>query len=207
MFQSIQMYKVFYNEKAVILSDSPLPEIKNLKFSTNSQFEEALALLRNTSAAEINIYHHNLDKLWQHFKSYFDYLEAAGGVVENQKNEILFIYRLGKWDLPKGKVEKGETTEVAAVREVMEECGIEGLKLGELICNTYHIYFLKNMKLKAIYWYRMTTDDPEIPVPQNEEGIEIAVWKPVSEIPTLMNQTYENIKIVIDSYFTSNQTV
>lgn len=100
-----------------------------------------------------------------------------------------------------------ETTEVAAVREVMEECGIDGLKLGELICKTYHIYFLKNMKLKAIYWYRMTTDDPEIPVPQNEEGIEIAVWKPVSEIPELMNQTYENIKIVIESYFTSNQTV
>ncbi len=192
------MYKVFYNEKLVLLTDTPLNAVRALKFSTASQFEEALALLRNSSISQINIYHHNLEKLWTEFKNHFFYLEAAGGVVNNQKNEILFIYRLGKWDLPKGKVEKGETTEVAAIREVVEECGINDLKLGRLIDITYHIYFQKKLILKAVYWYEMHSDGTEIPVPQNEEGIEIAVWKNHGEIPGLMNQTYENIKIIFE---------
>src|SRR5690606_14812656 len=99
----------FYNEKAILLSEKPLATAKKiLKFSTESQFEEALAFLRNTSAKEINLYYHNLEKLWSKFAAYFDYLEAAGGLVFNSKKEVLFIYRLDKWDLPKGKVEAGE---------------------------------------------------------------------------------------------------
>lgn len=195
------MYKVFYNEKTVMLSDSPVSGIKNLKFNTESQFNEALALLRNTSATQVNIYYHNLEKLWGNFKSHFDYLEAAGGVVINPKNEVLFIYRLGKWDLPKGKVEKGETIELAAIREVVEECGINDLNLNKLISITHHIYFQRNLKLKAVYWYEMNSQGAETLVPQNEEGIEIAAWKSKEQIRELMNQTYENIKIVLEQFF------
>lgn len=194
-----QMYKVFYNEKLILLTDKPSPKIKSLKYITDSQFEEALAILKITSASEINIYYHNLDKLWQHFKAYFHYLEAAGGVVTNPQNQLLFIYRLMKWDLPKGKVEKGETTEIAAIREVEEECGMRNLELGRLITKTYHIYFQKDMILKATYWYAMKVHKDETPVPQHEEGIDIAKWIDKSDLHEILDNTYGNIKIVLEN--------
>ena len=192
------MYKVFYNEKALILSEKPISTQKSLAFYNEGQFEEALALLRNSSAKEVNIFHYNLEKLWNSFRGYFDYLEAAGGVVKNSENEILFIHRLEKWDLPKGKVEKGETTEIAAVREVEEECGISNLILNNLITITYHIYFQDNLKLKATYWYAMLYAGNEKLIPQTEEGIGVAEWKKESEISSILENTYENIKIVLE---------
>lgn len=192
------MYKVFYNEKALTLTDKPVLTSKSLQFNTDSQFAEALAVLRNSSVNEINIYHHNLEKLWTHFKSYFHYLEAAGGVVKNKQNDILFIHRLDKWDLPKGKVEEGETTEITAVREVEEECGISNLKLQNFITQTFHIYFQEDLKLKATYWYDMLYEDDEELIPQEEEGIGIVEWKNKDELPKIMENTYENIKIVLE---------
>lgn len=192
------MYKVFYNEKALILTEKPLGTVKTLKFNTKNQFDEAIDILKNTSISEINIFHHNLDKLWNEFTSNFHYLEAAGGVVKNQKDEILFIHRLEKWDLPKGKVEEGETTEIAAVREVEEECGINNLQLQHHITTTYHIYFQNDLKLKATYWYAMNYNGNETLIPQTEEGIGIAEWKSKSQFPEILQQTYENIKIVLD---------
>ena len=192
------MYKVFYNEKALTLTDKPVLTSKSLQFNTDSQFAEALAVLRNSSVNEINIYHHNLEKLWTHFKSYFHYLEAAGGVVKNKQHEILFIHRLDKWDLPKGKVEEGETTEITAVREVEEECGISNLKLQNFITQTFHIYFQEDLKLKATYWYDMLYEGDEELIPQEEEGIGIVEWKNKDELPKMMENTYENIKIVLE---------
>lgn len=197
------MYKVFYNEKMLILSHSPLNGMKNLKFITESQFNEALAMLRNSPISELNIYYHNVGKLLNHFISHFDYIEAAGGVVENMNHEILLIYRLGKWDLPKGKVEEGETPQIAAIREVEEECSIGNLFLGDLITVTYHIYFQKTLKLKAVYWYKMRFEGVEIPKPQNEEGIEIASWIRKEDVFKLMDESYKNIQIVLEEYFSS----
>lgn len=192
------MYKVFYNEKALTLTDKPLLTSKSLQFNTDSQFAEALAVLRNTSVTEVNIYYHNLEKLWKRFKDYFHYLEAAGGLVKNKNNEILFIYRLGKWDLPKGKVEEGETTEIAALREVEEECGISNVKLLDFITHTYHIYFQENLKLKGTYWYNMSYEGNQQLIPQEEEGIGIAEWKKRDDVPEILKNTYENIKIVLN---------
>ncbi|MBA5629985.1 NUDIX hydrolase [Moheibacter lacus] len=199
------MYKVFYNEKALILSEKPISNLKNLAFNNEGQFEEALALLRNSSNTEVNIYHHNLNSLWENFKNHLEYLEAAGGLVQNQKKEILFIHRLDKWDLPKGKLEIGETPKIAAVREVEEECGISNLILKDLITITYHIYFQDNLKLKATYWYEMDYDGNEELIPQTEEGIGIAEWKNQSEIPQILQNTYENIKLVLEKIPLINQ--
>src|SRR5690606_36433368 len=141
--------------------------------------------------------YHNLEKLWKEFKKYFHYLEAAGGIVKNKNNEILFIHRLDKWDLPKGKVEAGETTESAALREVEEECGINNLKLLGFLTQTYHIYFQDDIKLKATYWYNMSYDGNQELIPQTEEGIGIAEWKSKEDLPEILKNTYENIKIVL----------
>ena len=194
------MYKVFYNEKALLFTDKPLENKKSLKFSNESIFDEAVDLLKNTSFTEINIFYHNLEKLWNEFKLHFDYIEAAGGVVRNKNNEILFIHRLGIWDLPKGKVEKGETTELAAVREVEEECGIQDLILKDLITTTYHMYYQGSLKLKATYWYAMEYKGDAIPTPQAEEGIRLAEWKKKTETKEFLPNTYENIQIVLSEY-------
>lgn len=193
------MYKVFFYEKPLTLSEKPVPDAKNLKFYNESQFAEAMDMLKNNVASSINIYTHNLDKLWQSFTRHFHYIEAAGGLVKNTEGQILFIYRLGKWDLPKGKVEVGETTELAAVREVEEECGINNLKINKFITHTYHIYFETRLRLKTTYWYEMFYEGNEELIPQTEEGIGIAQWKSKTEIPELLNHTYENIKTVLSS--------
>lgn len=197
--KQFQMYKVFYYEKPLTLSEKPVTEAKNLKFLSESQFNEALALLKNEDATHVNIYHYNLENLWKKFVNHFNYLEAAGGLVKNNKNEILFIYRLDKWDLPKGKVEPGETTELAAVREVEEECGISHLKIIKFITNTYHIYYDSKLRLKSTYWYEMYYDGNEELIPQIEEGIGIAEWKSQTEFPEVLNHTYENVKILLQS--------
>lgn len=192
------MYKVFYNEKSLILSDKPITDLKNLHFDNESQFEEALAQLRNSPLQKVNIYHHHVEKLWEIFKKHFEYLEAAGGIVKNKHSEILFIYRLAKWDLPKGKVEEGETTESAALREIEEECGINNLKLNHFITNTYHIYFQNNLKLKSTYWYDISYADNQPLVPQIEEGIGEVKWMKPTDFPVILENTYENIKIVLE---------
>lgn len=191
------MYKVFYNEKAIILTDKPIEEYKSLKYVTNNQFDEALDMLKNSNNEVINIYHHNLSKLWNNFQNHFKYLEAAGGVVKNQKGKILFIHRLGRWDLPKGKVENGETTEIAAVREVEEECGITNLKITNQLSTTFHIYYQNEFMLKATYWYEMDYMGNEELIPQEEEGIKMAQWKDREEISKIFPKTYENIQLIL----------
>lgn len=191
------MYKVFYNEKAIILTDKPIEEYKSLKYVTNNQFDEALDMLKNSNNEVINIYHHNLSKLWNNFQNHFKYLEAAGGVVKNQKGKILFIYRLGRWDLPKGKVENGETTEIAAIREVEEECGITNLKITNQLSTTFHIYYQNEFMLKATYWYEMDYMGNEELIPQEEEGIKMAQWKDREEISKIFPKTYENIQLIL----------
>lgn len=198
------MYKVFYNEKSLILSDVPTENTKSLKFTDERQFDEALELLGQTTVSAVNLYAPDSEQLLKRLAAHLDYLEAAGGVVQNPNKDFLMIYRFGKWDLPKGKVENGETTESAAIREVIEECGIDQLKSTGLIAVTYHIYFQNSLKLKAVYWYQMLTESTQIPVPQNEEGIESAEWKSKEELPELLKNTYENIRTVFDEFFAAN---
>jgi ADP-ribose pyrophosphatase YjhB (NUDIX family) len=97
-------------------------------------------LLENTSTPEINIYGENAQEIWKEFSSMMKMIEAAGGIVINKDEEILFIYRLGKWDLPKGKLEPNEKLDEAALREVEEETGLKELVLENFVNTTFHIY-------------------------------------------------------------------
>lgn len=138
-----------------------------------------------------------LERLWEEFRSYYKIMEAAGGVVRNEKGEVLGIYRSGVWDLPKGKIEKGETEGEAAIREIQEETGLNEVDLGDKITTTYHTY--KNRKgnrvLKVSHWFHMTTTETEL-TPQVEEDIEKAEWL---SLENLKNQTpiYQNILDVL----------
>ncbi|SFH77258.1 NUDIX hydrolase [Halpernia frigidisoli] len=195
------MYKVFVNEKKLSLTQLPELDVKHIKFDGAHSLEMAVDFLENTASDAINIYGENLGEIWNSFKSLFKQIEASGGVVYNQKKEILFIHRLGKWDLPKGKLEKGETIEENAVREVEEETGLKHLILGHFINETYHIYTERDGKkiLKKTNWFKMLYEGNETPIPQIEEGIKEVSWKNNDMIKNdVLPKTFQNIKLILE---------
>jgi len=124
---------------------------------------------------------------------------AAGGVVRNGEGEILFIYRLGKWDLPKGKVEENEKMRDAAVREVEEECGIHINYLGKKLVTTYHTYYMKGkFVLKQTKWYNMGVNKIPRLVPQVEEDITEAQWVNPKHLESVQFNTYPLIKDILE---------
>jgi mutator protein MutT len=128
---------------------------------------------------------------------------AAGGLVINEKNELLLMFRRGKWDLPKGKVDEGEKLETAAVREVQEETGISKLELGNLIGITHHEYFEKKLNedvMKETHWFAMRADRNENFIPQTEEDIENIIWADEAELKECLKNTYPNIKEIIEKF-------
>jgi 8-oxo-dGTP pyrophosphatase MutT (NUDIX family) len=131
---------------------------------------------------------------------------AAGGIVVNPNKEILWIFRRGFWDLPKGKLDPNETIEACALREVMEETGVSNLVLGDLILTTTHryhdIYFNSEVE-KTTYWYKMTTDQLQDGIPQTEEDIEAIAWVKKEDIAPYLAKTYETIKQVMETFLTS----
>jgi len=128
---------------------------------------------------------------------------AAGGLVVNEKNEMLFIFRRQHWDLPKGKLDEGETIEACAVREVQEETGLKKVELVSFLCKTYHEYFDKWIKeevIKESWWYLMKSDSSEILIPQTEEDIEKIIWVTENAVGFYLNSSYPSIKEVVSSY-------
>jgi 8-oxo-(d)GTP phosphatase len=133
-------------------------------------------------------------------KSIYALVEAAGGVVLNKNKDVLMIFRLGKWDLPKGKLEKGEKFTTAAVREVEEECNVQST-LSEKICTTYHTYTHKNqLVLKKTKWFLMQEKGENTLTAQKEEGIEKVEWQSVQQLNKSLTNTYSSIRYVIQNY-------
>ena len=201
------MYKVFVNEKKLTLSKYPEDIEKNLRFEGFATLEIAVDLLENTSCPEMNVYGENIEEIWEDFTHMFKVIEAAGGLVKNKNNELLFIRRMGKWDLPKGKIEKGESLEQAALREVEEETSLKELILEEFLNNTFHIYTERNGEkiLKTTYWFKMTYVGNSQPIPQKEEGISEVCWKNEEMIKNeVMRMTFENIRLILDDYWNLN---
>jgi len=127
---------------------------------------------------------------------------AAGGIVENEDGAILFIYRRGKWDLPKGKLDDDETIEECAVREVEEETGLRNIKRGELLTVTNHSYEEKGKTIdKETWWYAMKVTGEQILVPQVEEDISEMAWALEYELAPYLDNTYPNIVQVVEQYF------
>ena len=139
------------------------------------------------------------DEIKAFIKSRFQIVKAAGGIVVKD-DRTLFIHRLGKWDLPKGKFEKGETPAECAVREVEEECNIK-VKRGQEICKTWHTY-THNRKsiLKKTYWYVMECVDDKSMKPQAEEGIDDIQWLTHQEAKTALVNSYPSIRYLYKKF-------
>ena len=156
-----------------------------------------MGTLQGAEKGTLWICHGDLEVLWQEFSAAFRVVEAAGGIVRNPSGETLFIYRNGKWDLPKGKMEAGETAEDAARREVMEECGMKDLVVGRFVATTYHIYEEKQKQiLKHSHWFEMRSS-ARILIPQAEEGISEAVWSDARTTERLLADSYPNIRLLL----------
>jgi 8-oxo-dGTP pyrophosphatase MutT (NUDIX family) len=128
---------------------------------------------------------------------------AAGGLVSNDKKELLMMFRRGKWDLPKGKLDEGETIEACALREVQEETGIGNLELGNLVGVTYHEYFERRLNddvLKETYWFAMRANGEIKLNPQKEEDIEKITWANENELKECLKNTYRNIIEIIHQF-------
>ena len=207
------MYKVFIKEKILIFSnqlsdknnvgvhDSPEGKVLITPYLGKQKFLYHFidTLEKSPNYTSIIIYCVDLEKAWQDFQDIYKNIEAAGGVIYNENKEILMIYRLKTWDLPKGKIDNGETPEQAAVREIEEETGVKDVKMGNFICHTYHTYELKGKRiLKKTYWYTFTTHETTL-TPQLSENIEKAVWVDLTEFLSSKSPVYKSILDVLEN--------
>jgi 8-oxo-dGTP pyrophosphatase MutT (NUDIX family) len=146
------------------------------------------------------LYHPDEKEIMKTLKSKLRVNKAGGGLVYNNKNEILFIFRNGKWDLPKGGIERGEEIEDTALREVEEETGVGNLKIIRKLQKTYHVFrHNDSYRLKITHWFLMSTTFEGNPVPQANEGIEKAVWLNVDQIKEALQNSYQNIKLLFET--------
>ena len=137
------------------------------------------------------------DQLLVQLKACFKYIEAAGGVISNADNSYLFIYKRGKWDLPKGKCEKDETYEETALREVKEECGLRSCSIVEPLSPTFHTYEMNGKRyLKKTLWFKMESNQTEL-IPQADEGIVKVEWFKKSDFKIINENTYPSVWGVI----------
>ncbi|MEA1786847.1 NUDIX domain-containing protein [Arenibacter sp. GZD96] len=194
------MYKVFVNENPLILTNRLSDTINGKYFLLNGiAINEAIEALSKGKMEEAFIYHPNHEEILKKFAKKIPLVVAAGGVVTNKSGKVLFIYRNDKWDLPKGKVEKGESIEEAALREVIEETGVQDLKIENFLQATYHI-FKRNgkYKLKEVHWFSMSTNYKGDLTGNLEEGIEKVKWKGPKKIKRALQNSYTNIKILFE---------
>ncbi len=205
------MYKVFFNDKKIVIAApgkitinktleiiddiQPKDTIKNwfLKFS-KSNIQEVVLINKEPKRFFEEI-----------FRPAFREIKAAGGVVKRD-NTFLFIFRNEKWDLPKGKIDDGETNEEAAIREVAEECGISGHKIEKQLPSTFHIYQspYKESKgeliFKETFWFEMKYEGKENGQPQMSENISEIRWFKKEDMETVLSNTYANLNTLIELY-------
>ncbi len=196
------MYKVFINDKPLFLTSELQKERDFQYFLLDTiDMQKLIAQYFADQLTNAHLYHPNEELLFKLFKEKITINKAGGGLVENDKGEVLFIFRNGKWDLPKGGIEKNETIEETSIREVEEETGCKDLLINKQLQKTFHI-FKRNgeYRLKITYWFLMNTTYNGALHGQIEEGIEKVVWVDKKDIPELLKNSYQNIKLLFTEY-------
>lgn len=204
----LQKYAVYLNRKALLFNNSQnissiSETVKTFPGNSINSIQQGFKWLSEVENENASVQFPEIEFIdgIELLKTEFKFIVAAGGVVANASDDLLFIERLGLWDLPKGKVEEDESVDTAAVREIIEETGLNSLQNQEFLCSTFHIYWLKNKYiLKESVWYSFNTLDNNILVPQQEENITKAEWIKPKDISTILFDTYPSIIEVMDTY-------
>jgi 8-oxo-dGTP pyrophosphatase MutT (NUDIX family) len=202
----------YFNDKTIIITDSELMQLNlpNKIYVCPNYFEtdfsEIVHIIFETETQFIFIHHSDFERMKSNFISQFFVIEAAGGIVEHPKNGLLFIFRRGKWDLPKGKMELNESPELCAAREIEEETGVTNLQRIDKITDTFHFYEENGkMILKISYWYYFKTNFDGNVIPQLEEDITAIQWFNVNELNTPLSNSFQAIKDVTQVFLKTKE--
>ena len=194
------MYKVFVNDKPLFLTNQIEKETDFQIFLLETiNIEQLIKKMFNNKIQKAYLHYPDEKEILNKIKEKIPVKKAGGGLVFNKNREVLFIFRNGKWDLPKGGADKGEEIEDTSMREVEEETGVGNLTVVKKLQKTYHI-FKRNGKyrLKVTHWFEMTTNFEGMPIGQAEEGIEKVAWLNPEEIREALKNSYENIKLLFE---------
>jgi 8-oxo-dGTP pyrophosphatase MutT (NUDIX family) len=194
------MYKVFVNDKPLFLTNQIFKETDFQLFLLESvDFKQLIVKYFQNKIQKAYLYHPDEKEIMKVLKTKIPVNKAGGGLVYNKNGEVLFIFRNGKWDLPKGGTNKGEEIEDTAMREVEEETGVNRLSISKKLQKTYHIFKRNGIyKLKITHWFEMHSTFDGIPIGQAEEGIEKVEWKNPEQIKEALKNSYENIKLLFE---------
>ena len=195
------MYKVFVNDKPLFLTNEVQKETDFKLFLLESvDIKKLIVKIFQHKIQKAFLYHPDEKLIMKTLRAKLPVEKAGGGLVYNKDGDVLFIFRNGKWDLPKGGTEKNETIEETAMREVEEETGVNGLVIADKLQRTYHI-FKRNgrYKLKITQWFEMRTKFEGIPQGQADECIERVEWVNPKDIKSLLENSYENIKLLFEA--------
>jgi ADP-ribose pyrophosphatase YjhB (NUDIX family) len=196
--------QIFTNEVLINIFDEPLEFSEGVyaKVSTASEIIRVYEEVKYATSPLSKQYHFEVidyAKVIEDFKSHFKVIKAAGGIV-SKKDKILFIKRLGKWDFPKGKIDKGEEEETAAVREVAEECGVSTV-IKNKIGTTWHTYLQGGQDiLKKTVWFAMECVDDTNLKPQIEEDISAIEWVKLYKTERQLANTYQSIRAIYQKF-------
>lgn len=203
--------KIYFDEKPVYLCDEFDEEITELSHHPDVVLMEELSanainsLLHEIKKEDFHaaIYRHeNFDKLKKEFTKHFTFIRAAGGIVQNEKKELLFIFRKGKWDLPKGKMNTKESAELCAKREITEETGVDNLTMKNKVGETFHSYSEYGKRfLKQTNWFYIICKGKQNLKAQTEEDITEVKWIATKDIKQPMENTYATIKDILKIFF------
>lgn len=198
-------YKIFLGERFFLISDDIEKCFKSVngigtRLDTFEQVNIFFDFFEKSLMREFYIYTESPDSVFDVFIANNKYICAAGGVVYNVNDELLLINRLGYWDFPKGKIERGEEEVCAACREIEEECGISGVTATDKITDTYHVYMLKGERvIKRTAWYNVQYNGNEALIPQIEEDITEVKWVHKDRLYEYTPKMYASVKEVIGS--------
>jgi len=202
--------KIYFNDKPLFLCDNIDKTIEPYVHHDDAVFIDELnshtvkSMIHEMQLEKIHagvFFHDDLDALKKAFYKKFTIIQAGGGLVLNEKNEILLIFRKGKWDLPKGKLDKGEIISACAIREVEEETGLKNVKLIEPLIITYHTYHEgSRFILKESHWYTMKVSGDQILTPQTEEDILEVKWITKEEAEQYFPDCYPSVVDVLEKF-------
>ncbi len=206
------MYKVFYRNKEIRFlpkndNNYPFPVKSIDPGKDDATWDVFFRFITAGDESILGMVSDDPGRAFRAFSMNFRFVEAAGGIVKNPMGELLFIFRLGKWDLPKGKIDRGETPEQTAIREVEEECGVSKLRIIRQLHPTFHVYPITDghWALKKTHWFEMSAGQWQQTRPQSEEDIEKVEWKSPFELKTIKENTYQSLKELISSFSKSSK--